>query len=551
MELIYIDVEKLRCPRCKGEVARSLAINGQATKSWFNCVNVKHCKTYIWVAVPLHHQAAIQRDASSRINVFGAYGSGKTTGVMHDDQKHVLITPLGETLIGADTLIQLDNTIRKDFERDFPINFLKNYNRQKNMMIFKNGHIVYWRPLLDVGDIRSYNLTRAHVVEASETKHEAYVELQARVRNEAAIQYKRDKNGSPIIKWDPEREQYVKEEAFNWLKLITESNPDSNWIKHELLLKSGTIVLHHETDDEYEVDPNEALPFMSTHVIPTKANYHLPKDFYKNMAADKPNWWVRRFLRGSFKYSEGLVYPRWQEQVIDDFEIPRSWPRIVGYDYGLSHNSHFVYGALDLEGQVKGHPAIFFYSELVVNQMNIKEIAAAYKQHNRHALPADMLWTTPRMDPTSYVAPDKAHTKKTTGTLLREAGAFFLPGERDLDFGILHMNTFIEERKVYFFKEGFKRTNKEAADYRFPPKRLDKRTENEDKPLDRRNHGVDATRFIMSVIPRTFDKKRNRPLSNTSQAVQYVPKRQWDPLEEHPMEVRESWEGVAELFHIK
>ncbi len=511
------------------------------------------CKTFYLAAVPLPHQHHILTDSSHYLNVLGAYGSGKTYTTYMADLKHSLITPNGETLIGADTLVQLENTIRKDLERDLPEEFVKQYNRQKNMITLINLHIIYWRHLAEIGDIRSYNLSRAHVVEASEVKYEAYVQLQSRIRNDAAIVYYTDANGKPLVEYDPDTQSMRKKEKLNWIQLVTESNPDANWIKDEALLKSGKIHLHYETDEEYRVPPADAVPFMTSHIIPTKANTYLPQNFYENMARGKPEWWIRRFLKGSFRYSEGLVYPNWQTNIVPDFQIPPEWPRLIGFDYGLSDNSHFVFGALDLKGEVYGRAAIFWYSELVLSNMSISQIAKKYREHVRRVVPPNSVYTLPRMDPISYATRTRVSDKKTIGTLLKEEGCYFLPGEVNLDYRILHLNDLIDSARSYFFEEGFKHTNKEALEYKFPPKSLEKRTKKDDKPVDIRNHGVNAVEFITSKVSRNLkvpDSKVHQYTPTDRPAITTRLKDQWNPLAESSTTTEDNREGPASLFPV-
>ena len=496
------------------------------------------------------HQAAIMQDNAKRVGVFGGYGSGKTYSTYKDDQKHILITPKGETLVGADTLVQLENTIRKDFERDMPVEFLRSYNRQKNLITFENGHILYWRHLAEVGDIRSYNLSRGHFLEASEIKQEAYVQIQTRLRNEAAIIHYKNPDGTPQIYYDNKDKQYKKKEKYNHIKFIAESNPDSNWIKDDILLKSGKIYIHHQENEsniqKYNVHPDEVIHFMSSHIIPTKANIHLPADFYESMAKDKPRWWIKRFLQGSFEHSEGLVYPNWSTNIVPDFDIPSHWKRVIGFDYGLSDNSHFVFGAIDPK-----ESTLYFYRELVLSDMSITELANHYKQEVRIHVPTNQLFTTPRMDPKSYSIRTRTHDKKTIGTLFQEQGCFFRPGEIELNYRIMHLNDLIDRKKVFFFEEGFKHANKEGTQYKFPEKSLEKKTRKDDKPIDARNHGINAVEFITSAVNRNLQAPDQQVYK-----VEYDPLRRkprfkdtWDPLSESPYTTTStSTEGPASLF---
>lgn len=556
MEKIFIHVnkDKIRCPRCGRTMVDAQAINTGRSTWWLRC-SLYDCKTFVDTNIPLPHQANIMKDPSSRVGVFGGFGSGKTHTNIKDDEKHIMITSMGETLIGAATLVQLENTIRKDFERDFPGEFVKQYNRQKNMITFVNGHLLYWRHLAEIEDIRSYNLTRAHFLEASGVKQGAYVQIQTRLRNEAGIKYYHNEDGSPVMYFDKEEGRYKKKERLNWIKFIAESNPDANWIKDDILLKSGKIVLYEETEDEYEVEQENVLPFMTSHIIPTKANIHLPGNFFRDIAKDKPEWWIKRYLKGSFRYSEGLVYPEWQDHIIEDFAIPDHWPRIIGYDYGLSDNSHFVFGGVDINGEVFKRPCVFWFDELVLKDMSVSQLASEYKQKYRRIVPSGMVLTTPRMDPVSYNKRNEENLK-TIGNLFLEEGCYFLPGEKSIDFRILHLGDMIKNGYHKFFRKGFARTNKEALNYKFPEKSLDKKKKTDDKPEDKLNHGVNAIEFITSKVNRKLEFEDTRPISIALGGLKRdEPLKRFNPLTDTGYGDYEDgydgheYEGPASLFH--
>ena len=68
------------------------------------------------------------------------------------------------------------------------------------------------------------------------------------------------------------------------------------------------------------------------------------------ISKNKPEWWVNRFVNSSFLYSEGLVYPGVRKVIIPGFDVEqvgKHWKRIVAFDYGLSDNAVFLFGAVD------------------------------------------------------------------------------------------------------------------------------------------------------------------------------------------------------------
>lgn len=544
MKFYHVDKSKVRCPRCQAPMKIATSIQGGPSENWLKCTT-PNCNTYYDTSIPMPHQAMILKDGSRRLGVFGGYGSGKTYTNSKGDQKHVAITPNGETLIGADTLVQLENTIKKDLERDFPADFVKRYNRQKNMIHFTNGHTIYYRHLADEGDIRSYNLSRAHILEASEVKHESYVQLQSRMRNDAAIRYAHDEEGRPIV--DLVEGIPHKREALNWLQMVIESNPDSGWIKEDFLLRSGKILIHNDKMQKYHVNPHEASQSMHTHIIPSKANIHLPKDFIENLRKGKPEWWVKRYLYGNFDYSEGLVYPNAPSQIIKGFMIPDHWPRVIGMDYGLNDNTHFVFGALDLKGEWSRKPSLHLYHEIVINNASITQIAQVYKQDVRRIVPRGKLYKLPVMDGRSYAQRTRTGEKKTIGTLFREEGCSFKAAQMDVEARVMKTNDLIDNGQLYYHENGVPHLIEETKKYKYPERKLESTT-NVNKPIDKDNHGINAKEFIVMELPHRL-KEINHDVRSASvdgrMNIQRA-RKEWDPLED--LEPRSQYEGFAQFF---
>ena len=141
-------------------------------------------------------------------------------------EKHILITARGNSLIGANVASQYEQTIKKDFETDFPKAFYSDYSVQKQFADFKNGHRLMYRPYDDPGKLRSYNLTSFLILEASEVKEESYTQLKTRLRNMYAATIKHDENGDPVYEKLPNG-QLVPVYEHDWRKGIVESNPSA------------------------------------------------------------------------------------------------------------------------------------------------------------------------------------------------------------------------------------------------------------------------------------------------------------------------------------
>ena len=172
-----------KCPRCNAKTEPAKSFTGPPSEYWRECTR---CNTFINTYIPLEHQEAVHKDHHRFIGNFGGYGTGKTTTSREEVIKHMLITPGGNTLIGANVTSQYDQTIRRDLEADIPIAFVADSSAQKSYIDLVNGHRLMYRPFDDPDKLRSYDLSMFVIVEASETKEETYTQLKSRMRNLAA-----------------------------------------------------------------------------------------------------------------------------------------------------------------------------------------------------------------------------------------------------------------------------------------------------------------------------------------------------------------------------
>lgn len=498
--MLFIDKKKVRCPRCGAPTIPAKSINELESTFWLRCSR-PHCHTYIDTYIPMDFQQDIHSDSTRYLLIAGGYGSSKTTVSFKSDEKHILLTPRGRTLMGADTLPQLENTAKKDFESDFPLDFVKKISVQKNQITFSNGHELLYRPMNDEGNLRSLNLTRFHLVEGSEIKYDNFTQLQTRLRNTNGVVYLTDQDGNilyrkgrPIIDVDVRQG-------------IIETNPDAGWVRNEFLLHSGIIVTYGGMT-YYEIP--EPDPNRKTYIIPTEANYHLPPNFKEEISKGKPDWWKRRFLEGSFDYAEGLVYTNVIRTLKMSSEVNlRQGLGVfyaIGLDYGISDNTHIVFLHIDTSKKM-----VTVYDEIVLNNRNIKEICDEYLK-KLLKIPRGAL-LPPVMDARSFSkrADTDRGVLRTIGQMFAEHGAIFKPAQMDIQSRMLRLNYFIENGYFQILKDKCPKLVAEITDYKFPEKTLEKNLgTNADKPVDKRNHGVNALEFIMMDIPTDFVIYRNK-----------------------------------------
>ncbi len=478
-----------RCPRCGSRWKDAIAMNGGPSEFWKECTNPS-CNTYLNTYVPQAHQFAFHTDDHTFTGNFGGYGSGKTLTSREEIFKHIFITDNGNTLIGANVASQYEQTIKREMEADLPVAFVRNISTQKSYIDFINGHRLMFRPYDDPEKLRSYNLTSFLIVEASEVKRQSFVQLKTRLRNMAATVPEHDENGEVVYKHAANGVPIpiIKN---NWQKGIIESNPSAGWIRNDVLLVSGDIYKHGEILDEYDIDPEVADPAISTHVTSTSANEFLPENFIENNVKNKPLWWVNRYIYGSFLYAEGKVYPKSNACVVDDYDIPKHWKRIVAFDYGLVDDAVFVKAAIDLE-----NGKVVVYDECRSSNNNVETLSKLFYEFTED-IPVGGWVCAPIIDPRS--GPKRDYDKKSLADHFLDFGISFIPGFINVDARIFRLNTYFESGKIEIQRK-CKVLIQELDDYKF---KADESLKSgfTGKPVDKDNHGINALEWITMELP--------------------------------------------------
>lgn len=474
------------CPRCHAPTQKAQAFTGES-EFWYECTK---CNTFINTYIPQEHQRAVHEDSHKFKGNFGGYGTGKTLTSREEFYKHVFLTPNGNTLIGANVQSQYEQTLKREIEADMPVAFIKHVSIQKQYMDLINGHRVIYRPFDDPNKLRSYNLTMFIILEASEVKAESFTQLKTRLRNKAAIVYARNEDGS--IKYTYSREGTpIPVEKTNWLVGIVESNPAPGWIKLDVLLVADMIFKHGNILDEYYQDLAAKDPAISAHITATECNQFLPEGFLASLIKNKPAWWVSRYVYGSFLYSEGLVYPTAMRCIVEHFEVPAHWKRIIAFDYGLSDDAVFIFVAID-----QGANLAYVYKEIVANNRNIEQLAALYFEGIKD-IPSGGLFRPPLMDPKSGAKRD--YEKKTLQSHFLDYGISFDLGHISVDARVFRLNTYFESGRLKIM-DNCKYLTKQLEDYKFAVKSSADEGYS-DKPEDKNNHAINALEWIVMELP--------------------------------------------------
>ena len=120
--------------------------------------------------------------------------------------------------------------------------------------------------------------------------------------------------------------------------LITTTPYFWNWIKTEVYDKWAS-----GEDDEIDV-----ITFDS------KTNPYFPVEEFERLRATMPDWKFKMFYEAQWARPSGLVYADFREDVnlCQPFDVPPSWRRYIGVDFGFNNPSAAVWIAVDPETEI-------------------------------------------------------------------------------------------------------------------------------------------------------------------------------------------------------
>ena len=462
------------CPHCKFSILEEcISFSGKTCEFFVYCPN---CNAYICTYKPMAHQAAFHRDEHQLKLYAGGFGSAKTYTCGMEFLTTVLQIPNSAGLMGAKTWGQVADTCLKFVTDNLPNKLVASSHQDKVSWYIDliNGSRISAKALDQEGKIRSANLSIIWVEEASEVAYEIIAYIQARLRNKVGF-FK----------------------GKNRLKMLLSSNPDVGWLNTEWLMKSDVIYYHGDVKDRYNVPLEKRDPAKVTHISATSANVYLPPDYEANLARNKEKWWINRYLKGSFKYTEGLVYPNFSDWFVDPFPIPAHWRRITGTDFGRRDPTAHVVGALDPIRKI-----VYMYNEVeeVLDDKPLDFMVDLIKKADD--FPNYLLAFPNQADPRGR------NRSQVSGQswfdAYRERGIVFVEAqdcERDsLAPTIAKVATYAEHGRLKIFKNCTK-MREALSKYKYPERKVGEDTNQGEVPIDAHNHLPDALRYMMAPLP--------------------------------------------------
>lgn len=453
-----------KCPLCGGEIkVHESVFYGRCSACLATLIDYK----------PAPHQLAFHKSkAKFRLNI-GGYGSGKTTMDAAEIACHALSIPNGRTLITAQSLQQVKEAVLPELEKFLPPWFItKQTKTPLPKYSLENGHEIIIYASNDEEKIRSLNLTAFWIVEASGVDFKIFTQLQTRLRNRAAIV--KDEKGYEI--------------EHNFMGIV-ESNPEEGWIRDEFLLRSSHIYASESVDVSSYDKLKTKKPERAYHsfLSATVDNKYLPKTFVSDMCVGKSDKWVRKYIYCYLEVKEGTVYPEYIDCLVDPFPIPKEWLRVYGFDKGWSDATCLACGAIDPNTGI-----CYIYDEYY----EVKQPITYHGRRVKEKIDGTKLYKPIQADPSVRNKSDRDGVSyqdyfySTCGVWLDEANNSILDG-------IDKVRDFMYLGKLKFFPNCVN-MKEEAGDYVW---KVNKDGTTQDLPVDRRNHLMDALRYLVMCLP--------------------------------------------------
>lgn len=484
------------CPRCGKPLVPSIAISGNESVSFKEC---PECGTLINTFKPTKYQARFLTRSERYKMTSGGFGSGKSRGDIEDVIKHLLLIPNARVCIAARTYPALEGTFVKEFYSMFPAKLVRRKNDQKHEISLTNGSEILFRSFDDETKLKSMNLTMAVIVEASDVSYNAFMMLQSRIRNTAAMLPELDANGEPVMEYDAGQHIYRPKHRVDVRHIDLETNPDSGWVKSKFLLDSHLVEFFGDAYNEayrYNSNPD---PHKYSQVVSTSANPYLPEGYEEEQTRGKSKSYIQQFYKGSFNFSSNLVFPNFGTCIVPPHPLPRAFNEtgrrvlffMIGADYGINDPTHFVFSAFSLETK-----KLYVYAEYRLNNSDVKTIVKGYRKEIRiNGTDLEGLLMLPKFDGKSY---NKRESDLVSiGGMFEAEGLRFDPAFASHEARIIKLNSLLNHSQIEIYST-CEFLIEESLTYKF---KVDKTGAPTSQPQDGNDHGITALEFSIVDLP--------------------------------------------------
>jgi hypothetical protein len=422
------------------------------------------------------------------------------------------------------TYPKLNDTLRKEFLKWLPSDWIESFPKSanaSNTCTLKNGTTINFRYIAQQGksgnEATTSNLLSATYdaiivdqMEDPEIVHKDFLDLLGRLRGMTPY----DGDDKTMPKSGP-----------RWFILTT--NPTRNWVYRELVRPIHELSLGQISDKLLcETDENGKMLFTDNLPVPIIEIYegstyenkdNLEQDFIKTLESSYKGQMRSRFLMGEWASYEGLVYPAFNEaiHVLSSQSIEQyhkqlqvkttSVTYLEGYDYGLAVPFCYILGFVDNFGNVFLMDGA--YEKEVPLDDHIAAITTIRNAHNTDA--SNMILADPDIFRRKSVG--RKLVGKAIADMFLEDGIMCRRGNNDIANGIVKVNQYLIPQRHHqnpitgeynapylYVSDKLEWWITEINDYYWMKNPTG---EQMDKPIDRDDHAMDTTKYLLSERP--------------------------------------------------
>ena len=462
---------------------------------------------------------AFHKDRSKFQFIGGGFGSGKTTAVVVKALRLARDYPGSNGLIARATFPKLNDTVRKEFFYWMPSHWKKSFNKTDNTLELTNGSVINFRYVSqrtnEAGEGTSNLLSNTYdyivfdQLEDPEVTYKDFLDLVGRLRG--STKYAGDDLTMP-------------ETGPRWFMFT--ANPTRNWLyrrvvkpkhDHDAGHWNPELLCDRDPDTEQPVldSGGKPKPLISLFESSTYENrQNLPADFIKSLEATYRGQMRDRFLKGMWVGYEGQVFSEFDQaihvvphrQMEAHYNQLRRRASVVSiqesFDHGIAEPSCYLFGYADVDSNI--HIMDGFYEP----GLSIEKLAKRILDIRDSYSVAD---GDVQADPAIFRRQSAQVVGPTVASMLEEYGVACSRANNALLNGISKVQAYldIEPHRLhpYMGKYGAPRMFisdklywwiEECLDYVWMKDRSD---ELEDKPRDKKNHAMDATRYLLTDRP--------------------------------------------------
>jgi PBSX family phage terminase large subunit len=261
---------------------------------------------------------------------YGGYGSGKSIVLCASIISQAVLYG-GDYVIARFHMPELRRTTMKTFIEICPRELIVEIRVADAEVHLRSAHgtaIIFFVGVDEPQKLDSLNLSGFAIDEASQTSEEAFLKLQGRLRNRKGLR-------KGLLVGNPKGRDFVYRYFVSKIAVREESRKNFKMI-----------------------------------VAPSTENKHLPPGYVEQLLSTYSKERIQRDVMGSFDSFEGMIYSEFDRSihVVEPFEIPAGWSRIIGLDHGYTNPAAGIFAAIDYDGD------IIIYDEFYQREFLIKDI---------------------------------------------------------------------------------------------------------------------------------------------------------------------------------